>query len=322
MSKAKETPATDEKTEDTTPAQRYKGWDMSRVFWGLLLVLLGGLLLLSNFGLIELQLSNLWQLWPLLIVGWGVSLLNIKGTWWKVVSGILLVAGLGLFTLVAIGAGPFSDDEQNTQVQSQQVEADNSEVERLDVSVKAGAGNVVIGSHEGDMPVEAVLRSDFATLDLDSQTDGNTQVVDISVDGERAWWGGNFRNDLDVQLSKELPVSLTVDTGASDFRADLSEVKLERLDVDLGASSGLMILGALVDRLDVDLKAGASSVTFRVPKDAGVSVTLDQGVSSQDLADLQEKGDGVYETEDFDRAKKQIMITADIGVASFELERY
>lgn len=322
MSEKKTTTTTGKKAETTTPAQRYKGWDMSRVFWGLLLVLLGGLLLLSNFGLIELQLNNLWQLWPLLIVAWGVSLLNIKGTWWKLVSAILLIASLGLFVLVAIGAGPFANNEQDSQMQSQQIEIDGSDVDRLNVSVKAGAGNVTIGSQESELPVEAVLQSDFATLDVDSQTEGSTQTVEVSVDGERSWWGGNFRNDLDVQLSRELPVALSVDTGASDFEADLSSVKLERLAIDLGASSGMVTLGDLVDRLDVNVKAGASSVTIRVPKDAGVRVTLEQGVSSQDLDNLQEKGEGLYETSEFEKATKQITIKADIGVASFELERY
>ena len=321
MADTQKTTAT-EKTAAPTPPQRYKGWDMSRVFWGLLLVLIGVLFLLSNFGVIELHYENLWYLWPLLIVGWGVSLLNIRGTWWKFVSAILMLASLALLAWVAIGTAPFIETVNNAQVQSRQVEKAGGTVKSLDVSVKAGAGKVLIGSQASTTPVDAVLRSNFAKLDVNSQNEGDVQKVDVSVNGEHVWWGGGFQNELNVQLARQLPVSLKVETGASDLNADLSEVMLEHLSLDLGASNSVVTLGSLANSLDVSLKAGASSVTMRVPKNSGVSVKLDNGVSSQHLADLKDKGGGYYETDGFDAASKKITISGDIGVTSFKLERY
>lgn len=309
-----------EKVETTSDSQRYKGWDMSRIFWGLLLILVGLLVLLDNLGVVNIRYENLWQLWPLLIVIWGVSLLNIKGTWWSIVSAFLMIGSLGLLAWAAIGTTPLG--EVKNSVQSQRAEKTSSTIERLDVSVEAGAGNIIIGSHESDIPVEAVLRSNFATLDVDSRNDGTTQKVDVSIEGRRMQWGGNFRNELDIQLARKLSVYLKVKTGASDLDADLSKVMLERLDIDLGANSSVVTLGNLVDLVDVNLSAGASSVTLRVPKDSGVSVRLDKGVSSQDLDGLQDKGDGLYETAGFNTASKKITIRGDIGVTSFSLERY
>ncbi|NCU38304.1 hypothetical protein EOL96_04590 [Candidatus Saccharibacteria bacterium] len=309
-----------EKEEATSNPQRYKGWDMSRIFWGLLLILVGLLLLLDNLNIVEVHYENLWQLWPLLIVGWGVSLLNIKGSWWSIVSAFLMIASLGLLAWAAIGAGPFQEGTYSSQ--SQRIEKINTTVEQLDVTVNAGAGNLVIGSHESSVPVEAVLRSDFATLDFDSSADGATQKVNVSIAGNRTWWVGSFRNELDVQLSKQLPVNLKVKTGASDLNADLSQLKLERLDIDLAASNSVVTLGDFVDMLDVKLSASASSVTLRVPKQSGVSVKLDKGVSSQDLDNLQDKGDGLYETDGFKVASKKITIRGNLGATSFTLERY
>ena len=48
------------------------------VFWGLLLVTLGTLILISNFALINLDLSHLWKLWPLVLILWGISFIINK----------------------------------------------------------------------------------------------------------------------------------------------------------------------------------------------------------------------------------------------------
>lgn len=53
-----------------------------------------------------------------------------------------------------------------------------------------------------------------------------------------------------------------------------------------------------------------------------MSVKLDKGVSSQNIDGLQDKGDGLYETADFNSASKKITIRGDLGAASFTLERY
>ena len=286
-----------EKAEVTLSPQRYKRWDMSRIFWGLLLALVGSLMLLDNLGVVKVRYENLWQLWPLLIVGWGVSLLNIKGTWWSIVSALMIFASLGLLVWAAIGAVPFQAADTGTQ--SQQIEKTTGTAGLLDVTVEAGAGNILIGPGDFDTPIKAALRSDIATLNVGSQNDGSTQKVKVSIEGDRTRLNGSFRNELDVRLSRQLPVYLKVETGASELEADLSKLRLERLDLNLGANSSVVSLGSLVNLVDVKLSAGASSVTLRVPKDSGVSVKLDKGVSSQNLDDLQDKGDGLYETAGF-----------------------
>lgn len=313
--------STSAKKVDATPEpQRYKGWDMSRIFWGLLLVLVGVLVLLGNLGVVTVRYENLWQLWPLLIVGWGVSLLNIKGTWWGVVSALLMVGMLGLLTWAAIGSEPFRQAEITNQTQRVAKVGDN--IERLDVSVEAGAGDIAIGPHESDNPVEAILRSGATSLDVDSQADGNVQKVDVSMEGARMWWTGSFRNELDVSVSKKLPLDLRVKSGATNLDADLSKVLLENFDIDLGASSGVVTIGSLRDIVDVKVRAGASSLTLRLPKDSGVSVQLDKGLSTKDLDGLQDKGNDRYETEGYSTATKKISIRGNIGATTFRLERY
>lgn len=317
----KPTKKTEAKDEPKNEPERYKGWDLSRVFWGLLLVLVGVLVLLDNFGVVEVYYQNVWQLWPLFIVGWGISLLNIQGSWWRPVSAALLIGSIGLIGWAALGAAPF-DTENQTSSETQQVETVSDDIERLDVSVRAGAGNLVIDSRSSDVPVDAKLRGDSTELTIDSRADGTTQKVDVSTTGVRTWWIGDFQNDLDVQLSRNWPMQLEIKTGASDLEADLSELQLERLSLDAGANDSVVTLGDEVEMLDVALRAGASSLTLRVPEDSGVRVVLNKGLASQDLPGLNDKGDGRYETDNYETAENKISITGSLGAASFTLERY
>ena len=48
------------------------------VFWGLFLVTLGTLILISNFSIINLDLAGLWKLWPAALILWGISFIINK----------------------------------------------------------------------------------------------------------------------------------------------------------------------------------------------------------------------------------------------------
>ncbi len=40
----------------------------SRIFWGLVLIIIGVLMFLKQFGIIYFHWYSLWQLWPLLLI--------------------------------------------------------------------------------------------------------------------------------------------------------------------------------------------------------------------------------------------------------------
>ena len=89
-----------------------------------------------------------------------------------------------------------------------------------------------------------------------------------------------------------------------------------------GASSMTLTLGDKEALQKVLLDSGASSMTVRVPRDSGVKLIYDGGLSSKNIADLDEVSEGVYQSPDYDDAKNAIEIKADVGLSSFTLERY
>ncbi len=306
--------------EPVVVAEKRGGWDMSRAFWGLLLVLVGLLILLDNLDIVDVNLANVWQLWPLLIVGWGVSLLKLPGVGWSVVSMVLMLASLALVAWAAVGTGTLFDRAE-TRNFTEQVAVESDGTKNLDVIIEAGVGDITIESTD-ENSVGATLDSSFANLYRQSRTVGDTQRVLISTHGNNMMWRGDMHNELAVRLPKEILTIATLKAGASDVSADLADINLRELVLDTGASSVNVTLGDVANKLDVELNVGASSIVMRVPKESGIKVELDSGLSSRNLEGLVNKGDGIYETDNFDTATKTIQITGSMGVASFELVRY
>ena len=48
----------------------------SRVFWGVLFVAAGGLLLLLKLDIVTFEVGSYWRFWPVLIVLWGIGILT------------------------------------------------------------------------------------------------------------------------------------------------------------------------------------------------------------------------------------------------------
>ncbi len=305
------------------PRTQPKRWRLGGVFWGLLFMLIGGLLLLDNFNVVSVNFANLWQLWPVIIIFAGASMLSLRG--W--VSGLLAFAlGAGLLALVAATAieNPWYSVTPQVRVQTQQV-AEGSEtanVKKLDVGVKAGAAEINLSSSANRRGVLARLESSHMTLEQSSRTDGTTQYVTFSTESANQLWLGNVKNKLSLDYTRSVSLALHFDIGAASLKGDVSAAKLRNLDVEAGASSIDLKLGTVLPEQDITLKTGASSVTLSLPKDAGVRVFTDDGLSSTEFAGVDKLTDGLYQSPSFDTATAKVTIRANLGASSFTIKRY
>lgn len=78
------------------------------IFWGFAFIFAGILLLLGNLNIITVHFDNLVQLWPVLIVGVGVSMLSLRG-WLGGVVSVLLALALGALVYFVAVENPFFD---------------------------------------------------------------------------------------------------------------------------------------------------------------------------------------------------------------------
>lgn len=314
----KEIQITKESTESTKPSIP---WNVSNIFWGLLLVLIGSLFLLDNLGVITLNVSHLWQLWPILIIGAGLSMLSLR-SW--IGAALSLIAVIALLTFVAFAAveNPWYQSlrKANTQTDTQIVSVDTAK--KLDVSIKTGAAAIDILSSADQREIKATLQNNGFALTKTANTEGDTRFIELRSGPTNRIWTGDVANNLNVDITRALPLALHINTGATSVRGDLSQTRLTSLDIDTGASSVDLRLGAVESKQDVSIDAGASKIILHIPQNVGVRIESDSGLSSTNFENVSKISDSVYESTHFGSAAQQITIRAKIGISSLEVVRY
>lgn len=304
------------------PAEQTKknDWGVSRIFWGLLFVIVGGMALFDNLGLVSVNWNDTWRLWPLIIIAAGASILSVRHVIWRIISISLVVLMLGAIIWVMVGDFP---DYRVISTSKTTVQKSES-VNKAEVNVKAGAISLSIGSADQAEVIKSTLESNIASVSKKSSVQGQTQIIDLTMttNGSAHWWTGSIKSQWDINLSRNLPIKLSVDTGASDTDIDASDVKLTGANIKIGASSLQMKLGKKTENVDVSIDSGVSSILIKVPEGSGVRLKLESGLTSKQIADLKSVSENTYESAGYDKATNKIDIVAKVGVSSFTIERY
>lgn len=262
----------------------------SILFWGLIMVLFGVLLLLQNLGILTLNVWNVF--WPVLLIL------------------------LGLWTLWGVFA-------PRRAAEVQQVSIPLEGASRARLRVHHGAGQLVIagGADSGEL-----LGGAFGGgLDYRSRREGDELNVKMRTPRPddfffMPWMWGRGAFDWSFRLNNGLPLALELRTGASDMRLDLTDVRVTDLRLDTGASSTDLTLPAQAGYTRVDIQAGAASVNVRVPPGVAVRIHAVGGASSMDVdqARFPREG-GVYQSADYDTAANKVEMHVRMGAGSLDV---
>jgi len=296
---------------------RRGGFDVGRIFWALIIILIGFVLLGNNFGWFSYNLDNLWKFWPVILILIGLSILTRRG----ILSGIIgiiivLILIAGIVLSIVFGS---TKAEVTTKSFS---EPYDPAITLAEINVKAGAGNLDLRAGETDL-VSGSLESDFVGLKVDTSTSDTTRNIDLTLDSNNHWFiFGNHKNNLNLLVTKQIPVAIKFDVGAMDMDMDFSEIKLNKLEIVSGATTSDIKLGSLVDKSEFTMDTGASTTTLSLPKDSGAKLTLSSGASSKDLPNFKKLDDNTYQSENYDQATKKVEMNVKMGAATFNVVWY
>ncbi len=254
------------------------------MFWGLILVLLGGLFLLQARGLIVDVFS--W-FWPLVLI--------LLGAW--IVLGRFLPRG-------DENGETFSIDLQGASM--------------VDLDFDHGAGTVVL---TGGAPAGVALTgSQAAGMEVSSYLSGDTLTVDLNAGPTFFPLIGPESGEWRFQVTQAVPVKLKVDSGASNLDFDFTAVKLAFLGVDTGASALKVRLPANAGQTLVEVESGAATVELIVPEGVAARIRCEQGVSSIDIDERRFPVSGsLYQSPNFDQAANQVEINLEGGANSVKI---
>ena len=254
------------------------------IFWGTALVLVGVLLFLQTQGYIRNVFQYLWPLALILLGGW-----IILGVYWK----------------------PADSAEESFSIPigaAQSVEYRFSHgAGQLDISGGAPVGQALAGTSAAGMSRNSRLNGDR----LDVRIEAGPSFVPFLGPSQGVW---RFR------LAQNVPVRLTVESGASFMNIDLKDVLATRFALKTGASSTNVTMPAHGASL-LDVEAGAASISIRVPEGTAGRIRVKESVMSMDVDTnrFPRLDAGLYQSSNYDAAADRAEINIESGLGSVKV---
>ncbi|MBC8335589.1 MAG: hypothetical protein ISR59_11960 [Anaerolineales bacterium] len=259
------------------------------VFWGGLFILAGLLLLFNNLGFLNI---NVWELiWPTFIIA------------------------MGVFTLWSAKRGPEALDVEDVSILLDGTRQGKMSLAfgagQVHVNGKTGDDELLNGTFSGGVEYHTNKDGDFTDLSIKNATTDFFQTIMPWTWGAREWKFG---------LSKLISWQLHFEMGASDMQIDLSELRVEELEIDTGASNTKIVLPANAGHTHVDLSGGAASVHFEVPEGVAARIQVDSGLASIDInRERFPRVGGYYKSDNYDTAANKVDISADFGAGALSI---
>lgn len=307
------------------------------VFWGVILVVIGALFIFNNLGWFDFSFRSLFDMWPALLIIWGISMLPLKGGLKTILSVITVL--LAIFIASTRDYSDHWTSRLNRHVNVRGVDWDNSEDEYdqsdnvytytfnedYDASIKTAVLNMDIAAGKFRIEDTTNYLIDFEAENNVGQykkevmKNGSTTEIYVSLEEGRIRSGTN-KNRAYIKLNTEPVWEMKLDVGAADFVGDLREFKVSKVEIDGGASSIKLKIGDKQNETNIDIETGASAVKVYIPESAGCEV-----ISNTVLSDLDLKGfikDGkTYRTPNFSEQKQKVYISLDAAVSALDVIR-
>lgn len=300
------------------------------LFWPLVLIAAGVLLLLSNLGLVHIAWSELWRLWPLLLVFAGLDILSRHSGWAGAVVVVIALAVVG-WAVYLLYTNPrptrpfysLSDD----RLASRQVSEDLGGAKEVDVELRMSVGELHLqGLDRSSHLLEADLRypeQGVAPRVSYSVSEGRGQLLIESrraeSDAVRLFLQPTGES-WQVNLSREVPLRIKVKPGASSAVLDLSRLWLRDLSINAGVGRLEVRFPAEGRDMKARIEGGVGEVVLRVPESLPTRIEIEGGLRSIQVGSRFVRQGDAYETAGFASAESRLEIVVDGGVGLLRVE--
>jgi hypothetical protein len=249
-----------------------------QAFWGMVLIVLGGLLLLNTLGILSFNV-------------------------WSVIGPIFLIL-LGLW----IFAGRVFGREED-RIDEVAIPLEGAEQARLHVDHGLGRMTIGGGAAEGTL-----LSGRFGGgLDYRTSRDGATLDARLKMEAGEfpwfGWWGGSL--NWDFVLNGDVPIALQVEGGAGEAILDLADTRVTDLTYDAGVGTVRITLPARAGTTRIE--GGVGTLALRIPEGVAARIKVETGIGAITVGKgrFPSIGEGTYQSPDYETAENK----ADIDIA-------
>jgi hypothetical protein len=260
----------------------------SNLWWGIILVCAGALLLLDNLG---------------------------------VLAPLHIEAGPLIFSLALIGLGAWtlwaSQRRYNFTTEELNIPLEGEEVQ---VNLDFGAGELRL---HGAALSEMLLSGTFEGVEHDVVHEGARQRVRLSSPpfiGPQWVIGPGQHRRWTMALNNAVPLTIVVKTGASDARLDLSDLQVTRLKVESGANSTRVVAPAHAGYTEIHCSGGAASLSVEIPEGVAARIRASGALASISIdRERFPNVEGEYRSPDYETAANKVDLKLEMGVGSISV---
>jgi hypothetical protein len=298
--------------------------------WPLILITIGLVFLLVNFGYIPgvtaIQLLNLW---PLLLILAGVDI-AIGRRWPIAALGIdVAVIALGLALLATqptVFSGPFFFDHDAGGVGQRDVSVERRSVTSLSLDINGGAGRFRV-SGGSTMLVEAHSPNEDLRVRR-AEFDKGGEHADVRIDHNG---GRRVVADVETRVASNVPTDLELNGGAGEFFIDLSDMMISSAELNVGAASLTLTLPRPtpataapttkpIPEVKIEVNAGASSIIIEVPEGVEARVTTSGALLTLTSTNARVTASGLSaETSGYGSASARVTVRVTAGASSITI---
>jgi hypothetical protein len=231
----------------------------------------------------------------------------------------MVCAGLALwFSLIACGlTNTTRVSELKTETQS--VHLGSASAARVQIEFPAGELKVEGGATS---LMDASFRynvSDWQPQVKYTENGAQGELLVSQQGDDQLPIGGGLVNEWTIQLANDVPVDLTILTGAGNAELNLGALDLASLNIQTGAGVTKVNLdGTWQHDLDVSIEGGVGELTVNLPAEMGVRVDMETALVSVTANGLIKEKDG-YVNKAFGTAPYTLNLKLQAGVGSVVL---
>ena len=263
------------------------------IFWGIVLLFIGVFFLVESLGLVNL---NLWRLiWPILLILLGIWVL--LGYYYK---GETLTDETVSIPL---------EDAQSAEIRFHHWAG------RFTLGAGAEPKDLSSGNFRGGLDHITRREGDHLNVTLGVKDSGFPLVV-------FPWfWHGQHHLNWDLSLTDEIPLDLIFKIGASDNCLVLTDLKIENLRIETGASQTEIHLPDCMSFTKVLVKSGISAVNIFVPEDVSARIRISGGLLDARVdRNRFPKSGGYFQSPEYETATHKVDIRVEMGVGSVKIQ--
>lgn len=234
-----------------------------------------------------------------------------------------------LFIVLVIGAIVFAASGCNTvvsgEVKEESISIQKDKAKELDVVLNLSVGELTLSKGAEDW-VEGSIKYNKKKFEPEViyNRKGNKGEVIIEQGSLNNINFSDIKNEWNLELSDDVPMNLSVHSGASSTDLDLQGLMLEKLDIDAGVGELHVDLGgAWENSFETNIKTGVGAATVILPSEVGVKIKSEKGIGTSDVVGFISQGEGVYVNEAYEDADVILTVNTEMGMGdiTFKLDK-